>query len=100
MTAQETKELSGKVWRYLRDNPSVRDKEDTPYCDDVSGMTNNEPLCFFFEWSCWLCPLGSCKYPDTLFGLWYHSTDDEQRRKYAGMIVDRIEAWDITEVDQ
>lgn len=45
MEKKEAKELTLKVWGFLRDNPEINNKDKTPYWDDIQYLTGFCPLC-------------------------------------------------------
>jgi hypothetical protein len=108
MTKVEAKDLALKLWRYLRDNPECIDKEYTPYWQELEDLDSQCPLCEVFgvlmrnaaeHRPCSGCPLCFCGR-DSAWARWETAECAADRRDAAAQIVDAIEAWDITEVDQ
>ena len=101
-TKKWAKELSLEVWVYLRDHSGLRSKSDLPFYEKIINITNECPLCHIF-WrygGCKGCPL-ECLNDDeklsssSLYYQWHNAHIGEDRAKYAGLIYDKIAAWDI-----
>lgn len=105
ITAIKAKEITLKVWRYLRDHPEICRKNQLPkYLYKLVKNFHAEcPLCEFFyfikkgriEGSCKPCPLKDCHYERSLFQKWACADVDniETRQKAAAKIVEKVEAW-------
>lgn len=103
-TKKRAKELSLEVWDYLRDHPEIDKKEDLPLdlYDNVIHLFHACPLCEYYYYKtisliimCKECPLCNCYDGDSIFQLWHAAESSEDRAKYAGLIYDKIAAWDI-----
>ena len=100
---QWAKDLSLKVWRWLRDHPSCDSKEDTPFLSEISGLELHCPLCELSRLSILscasTCPLTLCstRGKNTGFYLrWRWARSIKTRHLAASVIVKRLEQWDIT----
>ena len=107
MTAQQAKELSLEVWRYLAEHPK-KDKKNMPVelFKKIAEMKWHCPLCEYFykktarafgQNFCDGCPLDHvdnemcCKE----YKLWAETADINIRQSAAQKIVDLIEAWEV-----
>lgn len=115
MKAVEAKEISLKVWTYLRDHPDIQWKEHLP--EELYSLIKNMscycPLCEYFAYgsggSCTKCPLRTvldtnCGCQDIinnkgLFHKWAYAFSDKGRALSASRIVARIEKWDAEKLD-
>jgi len=102
ITKKWAKKLSLEVWEYLRDHPEIDKKEDLPFYEKIINITNECPLCHMFWHNdyCKGCPL-ECLNDDeqlsssSLYYQWHKAHCGDDRAKYAGLIYDKIAAWDI-----
>lgn len=97
MTKRETKKLSLEVWKYLKEHPEVKRKEDLPkeLWDKVSHMLGYCPLCEYHGMLCWKCVLKYCQKSDSPFILWHEANDNDTRQKGAQTIYDKIKSWEV-----
>ncbi len=111
MTAYEAKELSLKLWGWLKDNPD-KGKENSPYWEEVKDLDCRCPLCeyTFNDDTCERCPLFQageyCNNDDSAYDIWsdikggvYYGEGNpiEVSRKCATKIYNIIEAWVVEE---
>lgn len=106
MNAKLAKEISLKVWEYLRDNPHIKMKEDLPdeIWNLIEPILGHCPLCHMFEGDCKDCPLWSKENDEKdcnpAYYNWLRATysddGDEKRRISASKIVELVKNWDIT----
>lgn len=91
-TKKWAKKLSLEIWTYLRDHPEITRKNELPkkLWNKIKNLYCFCPLCNIASY-CVLCPLNDCSD----YKLWYHAKTNKTRAKYAGMIVDKIDAWKV-----
>ena len=102
-TKKWAKKLSLEVWEYFRDHPEISGKEYLPFYESISNCINSCPLCdlFWLNDNCAGCPLdcltkeGISNIYYSHYNKWLISKTPKTRAKYAGLIVDKIKAWDI-----
>ena len=99
ITKKQAKKLCLEVWEYLRDHPEIDDKINLPdeIYDKIYMLANECPLCelyFTQEIDCPHCPL-ELDGEIGLYGLWVNSITKNKRAKYAGLIVDKVKAWQV-----
>jgi hypothetical protein len=110
---RDAKKLSLEVWAYLRDHPEIYDKEDLPdkLYTKISHFEDHFPLCDLFrkicDSSCFCCkifgccdgcPLSDishCIRRSSYFRKWQDAITDKTPTKYASLIHDAIEGWEI-----
>ncbi|MDR1837592.1 MAG: hypothetical protein LBQ89_08045 [Treponema sp.] len=101
MTAQEAKELSLEVWRYLAEHPEIGIKEGLPkyLWDKIKDLLFQCPLCAIENINCFstkgqiTCPLLGCSD----YHCWLEAHTKETRKDAAKKIVVAIEAWEPKE---
>ena len=106
ITANYTKMLSLKIWRYFAEHPEISHKDELPdeLFSQIKNMVLNCPLCEFFLQNagpilyCSDCPLNSCNTDGSLYNNWARSTSCEERKHHAQKIVDAIDAWDTDSI--
>ena len=99
-TYQEEKDLALKMWRFLRDHPSVRCKTSLPsfITSKLAVYETKEPVCEVFKDWCdeekpHNCPLQPCLDGEATYLAWYNAVTDEERKEAASKIVKRLEKW-------
>ena len=100
ITAQEAKELTLEVWRYLAAHPELDNKRQLPdeLYKKISGMDIECPLCelFYVDGTCLKCPLKSC-IGDSPYNNWCYSFETPNpkrtRKKAAKKIVAILKTW-------
>lgn len=107
LTKKKAKEISVEVWQYLYDNPEIESKIDLPdkMFNKIKKIYNNCPLCEYFQLRLTMkkCPLNISKFDYTcaadcangFYNKWRYSETKRERKKYAGIILKMIKAWEI-----
>ncbi len=108
MTAQQAKEESLLVWRYLAEHPDITHKIElsNKIWRIISCYTNKCPLCEYYVeifysrfhnsfCKCNMCPLKNCSDDGALYHKWQHSETDKERKLAAEAIVKAIEEWEV-----
>ena len=99
ITAQEAKELSLEVWRYLAAHPEVDSKHKLPndLLRKIIDMDSLCPLCELYkERPCYKCPLKTCD-ENSPYDKWRFTNNKAERQTAAQEIVEAIEAWEPEE---
>ena len=101
LTKKKAKKICLEVWKWLRDNPDIGDKADLPekIYSKISGLDCYCPLCVLYRLpDCNQCFLkkvrsgvGNCDY----FYKWNNAKTSKTRKKYAGIIVEKVKAWQV-----
>jgi hypothetical protein len=100
MFKESIKELCLEVWRYFRDHPEIEFKEDLPeeLWLKLLDFLNQCPFCEYFGDRCYTidsedgCPLNNCG-DNSYYANWFDAKTNEERAKYAGLIVEAVEKW-------
>ena len=101
MTKKQAKKLCLEVWRYLRDHPEIRYKDDLPIVmyGKINECIDDCPLCSVVRGRtfnhCPECPLESCRRKYSFFAKWERAKTPKTRAKYAGLIVKAVEEWKV-----
>jgi hypothetical protein len=112
MYKRQAKKLSLKVWGYFKDHPEIKSKDELPeklYLK-ILGLYNYCPLCELFYYKdddaviCSKCPLGggetNCYQIDGLYYKHSQAKTNKSRQKYATLIYDKINSWNIKKVNK
>lgn len=93
------KALAIVVWTWLSETGKNKIDfiDEHPEGENLALCWSWCPLCdIFIELACEGCPLDSCTDDDdSLYKKWTWSSDDEKRKKYAAMILEKIKEWRI-----
>jgi hypothetical protein len=108
---QYIKDVSVMMWQYLYDHPEIKSKCCLPreiyrkvvqseheclLCDEYHDLNHNNP-----NDCCPRCPLSCCINDETwdgVFDRWFSAKTNRTRKKYAGIILEKIKAWDTTKI--
>jgi hypothetical protein len=121
LTRKKAKEVSIEVWQYLYDHPEIEYKDDLPkniyekisisdteclLCDLYNDLHNDIMLLhndimildYITSSNCKGCPLQCCEYPldKGIYSKWRLAETSKTRKKYAGIILEKIKNWDIS----
>ncbi|TET97698.1 MAG: hypothetical protein E3J23_08450 [Candidatus Stahlbacteria bacterium] len=100
LTKTKAKEITLEVWRYLRDNPAVGDKENLPerIYNKIEDFSGGCALCEIDgAENCSFCPLrdlsgGNDNCSD--YWSWTSANTKEKRSEAAGRIIKLVENWE------
>jgi hypothetical protein len=100
MTRKRSKKIMLEVWTYFRDHPEIKSKDDLPeeILKKIDPCMNKCPLCNLFlvrRGYCPACILDRCYNKTSTFHKWEYAKTPKTRAKYAGLIVQAVEEWDV-----
>jgi len=104
---QYIKDVSVLVWQHLYDHPEIKYKTGLP--DEIyNKIKNSEYECLLCDkyndidkgdGCCPRCPLSCCvETKDSIYLKWYNARTKKSRKKYAGIILEQLKAWDTTKI--
>jgi hypothetical protein len=110
MTFLEAKDITVKVWSYLRDNPLIgneNDNKEKALPPELFALIKNYKgqcaLCEVFPY-CVNCPLdinGNCCYhKDSFYAKWNMADTLEKKSYYAGLMVCHVHNSDMEKYDK
>lgn len=96
LTKKRAKSISLEVWEYLRDHPEIKSKDDLPtkIFTKIRFFRGKCSLCEVLNFACRECCL-NCLKSNSYYGKWKLSKSNKTRAKYAGIIVEKIKAWNV-----